>query len=368
MGSHTKTNSGGATTPLSPRLALQLAAPHTWPAAIMPVLVAAACALANTGSLDVGMAWLLLLICILMQASVNTFNDYFDFIKGTDTAEDNVEASDSVLVYNDVNPRSALGLAIGFLAVAFLLGLYVIWKAGPVPLVIALIGAVIVVMYSGGKTPLSYLPVGEAVSGIVMGGLIPLACYQVLSGTFTFIALLWATPTIIGVGLIMMTNNTCDIEKDIEASRRTLPVLLGRERARALYHALMVVWVLAILAIVGHLVPPGHRRAPLLGARLLPPHDGPVEKSARGAHAHRRHGPDLQRERGSGRILRRRPPALGAPGNLHEIGQSVAKTLQREVLQQLFRRRRRLFGNKPRHRRDMSDDGSRTSEPGQQLV
>lgn len=270
MGSHTKTNSGGATTPLSPRLALQLAAPHTWPAAIMPVLVAAACALANTGSLDVGMAWLLLLICILMQASVNTFNDYFDFIKGTDTAEDNVEASDSVLVYNDVNPRSALGLAIGFLAVAFLLGLYVIWKAGPVPLVIALIGAVIVVMYSGGKTPLSYLPVGEAVSGIVMGGLIPLACYQVLSGTFTFIALLWATPTIIGVGLIMMTNNTCDTEKDIEASRRTLPVLLGREKARSLYHGLMIVWVVAILAIVAIWFPRGIVVLPFLALGCYP--------------------------------------------------------------------------------------------------
>ena len=270
MGSHTKPNSGGATTPLSPRLALQLAAPHTWPAAIMPVLVTTACALANTGSLDVGMAWLLLLICILMQASVNTFNDYFDFIKGTDTAEDNVEASDSVLVYNDVNPRSALGLAIGFLTVAFLLGLYVVWKTGPVPLVIALIGAVIVVMYSGGKTPLSYLPVGEAVSGIVMGGLIPLACYQVLSGTFTFMALLWATPTIIGVGLIMMTNNTCDIEKDREASRRTLPVLLGREKARTLYHALMVVWVLAILAIVGIWFPRGIVVLPFLALGCYP--------------------------------------------------------------------------------------------------
>lgn len=270
MGSHTKPNSGGATTPLSPRLALQLAAPHTWPAAIMPVLVTTACALANTGSLDVGMAWLLLLICILMQASVNTFNDYFDFIKGTDTAEDNVEASDSVLVYNDVNPRSALGLAIGFLVVAFLLGLYVVWKTGPVPLVIALIGAVIVVMYSGGKTPLSYLPVGEAVSGIVMGGLIPLACYQVLSGTFTFMALLWATPTIIGVGLIMMTNNTCDIEKDIETSRRTLPVLLGREKARTLYHALMVVWVLAILAIIGIWFPRGIVVLPFLALGCYP--------------------------------------------------------------------------------------------------
>ena len=270
MGSHTKPNSGGATTPLSPRLALQLAAPHTWPAAIMPVLVTTACALANTGSLDVGMAWLLLLICILMQASVNTFNDYFDFIKGTDTAEDNVEASDSVLVYNDVNPRSALGLAIGFLVVAFLLGLYVVWKTGPVPLVIALIGAVIVVMYSGGKTPLSYLPVGEAVSGIVMGGLIPLACYQVLSGTFTFMALLWATPTIIGVGLIMMTNNACYIEKDIEASRRTLPVLLGREKARTLYHALMVVWILAILAIVGIWFPRGIVVLPFLALGCYP--------------------------------------------------------------------------------------------------
>ena len=270
MGSHTKPNSGGATTPLSPRLALQLAAPHTWPAAIMPVLVTTACALANTGSLDVGMAWLLLLICILMQASVNTFNDYFDFIKGTDTAEDNVEASDSVLVYNDVNPRSALGLAIGFLVVAFLLGLYVVWKTGPVPLVIALIGAVIVVMYSGGKTPLSYLPVGEAVSGIVMGGLIPLACYQVLSGTFTFMALLWATPTIIGVGLIMMTNNTCDIENDIEASRRTLPVLLGREKARTLYHALMVVCVLAILAIIGIWFPRGIVVLPFLALGCYP--------------------------------------------------------------------------------------------------
>ena len=216
------------------------------------------------------MAWLLLLICILMQASVNTFNDYFDFIKGTDTAEDNVEASDSVLVYNDVNPRSALGLAIGFLAVAFLLGLYVVWKTGPVPLVIALIGAVIVVMYSGGKTPLSYLPVGEAVSGIVMGGLIPLACYQVLSGTFTFMALLWAAPTIIGVGLIMMTNNTCDIEKDIEASRRTLPVLLGREKARTLYHALMVVWVLAILAIIGIWFPRGIVVLPFLALGCYP--------------------------------------------------------------------------------------------------
>ncbi|MEC4175905.1 prenyltransferase [Adlercreutzia sp. R7] len=236
--------------PLSPRLAWQLAAIHTWPASIMPVLVAVACAANVTGRLSPLLTLVLLLICILMQASVNTFNDYFDYVKGADSADDNVEASDAVLVYNQVNPRSALALAIGFLIAAFCAGLYVIWCAGFTPLVIAAVGAVIVVAYSGGKTPLSYLPVGEAVSGIVMGGLIPLACYQVLTGRLDFIALVWAVPTIIGVGLIMMTNNTCDIEKDIEAGRRTLPVLLGRSRARAVYRGLMVTWVAAIVAVV----------------------------------------------------------------------------------------------------------------------
>ena len=68
----------------------------------------------------------------------------------------------------------------------------------------------------------------------------------------------------------MMTNNTCDIEKDIEASRRTLPVLLGRERARALYHALMVVWVLAILAIVAIWFPRGIVVLPFLALGCYP--------------------------------------------------------------------------------------------------
>ena len=104
--------------------------------------------------------------------------------------------------------------------------------------------------YSAGKTPVSYLPVGEAVSGIVMGGLIPLACYQALTGTFDLRALLWAVPTILGVGLIMFTNNTCDVEKDVESGRRTLSVLLGRKRARRLYHGLVYAWVVAIVAIV----------------------------------------------------------------------------------------------------------------------
>lgn len=235
----------------TPKMAWLLAAPHTWPAAILPVLVAAGAACATTGSLSVSLTCTLLLICILMQSAVNTLNDYFDYVKGTDSANDNVEESDAVLVYNNVNPASALRLSVGFLVAAFVLGGYAICVAGWIPLAIGLLGALIVFLYSGGKTPISYLPIGEAVSGLVMGGLIPLACYQVLTQDFSWLALVWALPTIIGVALIMLTNNTCDIEKDIEAKRRTLPVYLGRERALGLYHGLIYTWILAIVVVLG---------------------------------------------------------------------------------------------------------------------
>ncbi|WP_080797371.1 prenyltransferase [Arabiibacter massiliensis] len=235
---------------LTPRMAVQLAAPHTWPAAILPALVALAAAAVTAPAVSATMACALLVICVLMQAAVNTFNDYYDYVKGADSADDNVDPTDAVLVYNNVDPRAALALAIGFLAAAFAIGAYVIWIAGWIPLAIGGVGAAIVVLYSAGKTPLSYLPVGELASGLVMGGLIPLACYQALTGVFDLRALLWAVPTILGVGLIMLTNNTCDIEKDVESGRRTLPVLLGRERARRLYHGAVYAWVAAVVVLL----------------------------------------------------------------------------------------------------------------------
>ena len=241
----------------TPRMALQLAAPHTWPAAILPSLVAMCAAAVTAPPTSALMACVLLVICVLMQAAVNTFNDYYDFVKGADSADDNVEESDATLIYNNVNPKSALRLAIAFLVAAFVLGAYVIYIAGWIPLAIGVVGAIFVVLYSAGKTPVSYLPIGELVSGVVMGGLIPLACYQALSGVFDLRALLWAVPTIIGVGLIMFTNNTCDVEKDIPVGRKTLSVVLGRDRARSAYHALVYIWVIAIIVLVALFFTPG---------------------------------------------------------------------------------------------------------------
>ena len=217
----------------------------------MPVLLAVVFACVTQGVVSATLAFVLLVIAVLMQSAVNALNDYFDYVKGADTESDNVERSDAALVYGSFDPKEALHLAIGFLVVAFALGMYCIICAGWIPLVIAVGGAVVVALYSAGRTPLSYLPVGEAVSGLVMGGALPFASFYVLTRQLDPLVIVWCIPLVIGIALIMMTNNASDIEKDIPAGRRTLPVLLGRTRTRTLYHALAVAWIAAIIAIVG---------------------------------------------------------------------------------------------------------------------
>ena len=245
--------------PLTPSLAFQLAAPHTWVAAIMPVLFSIEySAITYSGKVSILLALILLAICILMQSAVNVLNDYFDFKKGTDSAENSSDdAFDAVLVYNNLNPKSVCSLAIGFLIVAAGMGFYLVYLTGWILLVIGLIGALIVFLYSGGKTPISYMPIGELVSGFVMGGLIPLACCYTLSGVFEPLVLLVALPFIFGIGMILFTNNTCDIEKDINAQRKTISVVLGRDMAPNYYHVAILVRIVLIAVLVGLFYPTG---------------------------------------------------------------------------------------------------------------
>lgn len=228
---------------------LNLAAPHTWAASIFPPLLAVCVAVSQGFEISASLAIVLLVISVLLQSAVNTVNDYFDYIKGADTASDNLEASDSVLVFNNVNPKSVLWTAIAFVLSALLLGIYCIYMSGPFCLLIAAIGIVVVALYSGGKTPISYLPIGEVVSGFVMGGLITYACFNVLTLETSPWILLVSIPLIINIGLIMLTNNASDIEKDALVERRTLPVLLGRDKSKVLYRVLVVLSYVSLFAI-----------------------------------------------------------------------------------------------------------------------
>lgn len=236
--------------PMTLEAAVWLAAPQTWAAALSPVLTAGAYVLNRQGSIDGLLFYLTLAGALLMQSAANTLNDYYDYKKGTDNGKNSPDPKEAVLVYRHLAPRTVLMLAAGFLGAAAMIGLYVTSRCGWIPMGIGCIGGLSILLYSGGLLPLSYLPVGEIVSGTVMGGLLPLAVIYVLMGRIELLDLYFMVPLILGVGLIMFTNNISDIEKDKSAGRRTLSVYLGRKKARYVYIFLLIIWILS----VGHMV------------------------------------------------------------------------------------------------------------------
>lgn len=239
--------------PLKFKDILNLAAPHSWPASVAPALIAMAISFHRTGQLDPLLTACLVLIVILMQSAVNAFDDYADYLKGTDTLENSPDAFDAVIVYG-MKPRTARNLGFLFLLLAAIPAAYVVWSCGLVPLAIGLAGALIVFCYAFGKTPISYLPVGELFSGLAMGGLVPLAGVQMLTGRLDFSVLLEALPSIIGIGLILFSNNGCDIGRDRKAGRRTLACLLGPQRTLKCYRIALWIWLVSpfiVLAVQG---------------------------------------------------------------------------------------------------------------------
>ncbi len=229
--------------------AVFLAAPHTWSAALCPSLFGIAYCAYRGWYLSIVQGILLIAACVFLQSSVNTLNDYIDFINGTDNKEDHVEANDAVLIYGGIDPKSALILGVGYLLAGAACGLAASIGSGIWPILIGLIGAAMVVCYSYGPLPVSYLPFGELVSGFTMGGLIPLGITAVALKRPYIPVLIWALPLIIGIALIMMSNNGCDIEKDIASGRMTMPVKLGRPGTLKLYRAMTVIWIVLLIGL-----------------------------------------------------------------------------------------------------------------------
>lgn len=216
--------------------------------ALAPTILGIFLAAEKLGRLPFIMTVVVIAIPALFNASVNLLNDYFDYIRGNDTKDNIADAADAPLAYYQIqDPKPVLRLGVFCLTAGIILGLYVIWQSGPIPLIIGAIGVLAVLAYSAGKLPISHYPVGELFAGFVMGGLIPLGVYSAFTGQINGLVLYKSIPCMITVAQLMLLNNTCDIERDSQAGRKTLPILLGREKSLMLCKVLTVVWVIQML-------------------------------------------------------------------------------------------------------------------------
>ena len=248
------------------RLWLLAARPRTLPAAIAPVLVGTALA----GSEDIfraGPFIAALVGSVFIQIGTNLSNDYSDARRGADT-EDRLGPV-RVTAGGLMPPRRVLvGTYVAF-GVAVAAGLYLAAVAGWQLLVVGAASILAGVLYTGGPRPYGYEGLGELFVFTFFGLVAVAGSYFVQVKELRWEAVALGVPVGLLAAAILVVNNVRDVDTDRRAGKRTLAVKLGRDRARALFVAMVVVafvvpialipalsaWLLLVLAALP-LVPP----------------------------------------------------------------------------------------------------------------
>jgi len=223
--------------PAPMRIWLMAARPRTLPAAVAPVLVGTALAVAETDHLHVGGFIGALLGAIFIQVGTNLSNDYSDARRGADT-EDRLGPV-RVTAGGLVPPRQVLLATYVSFALAVACGVYLVSVAGPVLLLIGAASILAGVLYTGGPRPYGYEGLGELFVFLFFGVVAVTGTYYVQVEEVSWEALVLAVPVGLLAAAILVVNNVRDLETDRRAGKRTLAVRLGRSRARSLYAAMI---------------------------------------------------------------------------------------------------------------------------------
>ncbi len=206
------------------------ARPRTLPAAVAPVVVGTALA-GRLGGLDPAAAGICLGFAVLIQIGTNLANDYYDFIKGADTAA-RVGPTRAVAA-GWVTPAAMKRAMLAVFAAAFLLGLSLIAWGGPWLLVIGVASVGCGIAYTGGPWPLAYHGWGDVFVFLFFGLVAVAATFFVQTGTLVPAVWLLAVPVGLLAANILVVNNYRDADTDAAAGKRTLVVRFGRGFARA---------------------------------------------------------------------------------------------------------------------------------------
>ncbi|MFB6243347.1 MAG: 1,4-dihydroxy-2-naphthoate polyprenyltransferase [Halobaculum sp.] len=227
------------------------ARPQTLPAAAAPVVVGVGLAL-REGVFAPVPAAAALLGAALIQIGTNFANDYYDAVKGADTADR--EGFTRVTAGGLIEPPSVKRAMWLTFAAAVLVGVYLVAVGGVPILVIGLLSVASGVAYTGGPYPLGYHGLGDVFVFVFFGLVAVSGTYYVqaaaeLGVAFTtvvpraelvpLIALVAAIPVAALSTNILVVNNVRDREEDATTGKRTLAVRFGYAFARGEYVVLL---------------------------------------------------------------------------------------------------------------------------------
>lgn len=237
---------------------IPLTRPRTLAAALGPTILGAAFSYYAFGAthgtgLAIFHTVLIFLAVVTAQIVANLWNEYKDFKSGLDAGQKVGNAGS--ITRGAITPELIVTMIKVLMVVPIIIGLYlsatITWYYIPAGFLCILISF----LYSGGPKPISRTPFGEISSGIAMGFAIVLITGYAWTRDLSSALLIPAIPSTLLVGSIMLTNNIRDIRNDESHGRRTLPIVLGRERALSLMsitYLFNFIWILAWI-IVGHM-------------------------------------------------------------------------------------------------------------------
>lgn len=238
----------------SAKLMWKMTRPHTLTATFAPVILGTVMAMSVT-TIDWIMFLAMMFACLCLQIATNLFNEYYDFKRGLDTAES--VGIGGGIVRHGLQPKNVIAVALVLYVIAAIIGVYICMNSSFWLVVIGLFGMAVGYLYTGGPLPIAYTPFGELFSGVLMGAGFVLISYFIQTDAITLNSVLISLPIAILVGAINMSNNIRDIEEDIVGGRRTLPILLGRDRAiSTLAFAFIVSYVWIAVLVFMQIVSP----------------------------------------------------------------------------------------------------------------
>jgi len=206
--------------------------PKTLLAAIVPVVVGSALAISK-GKFILIFSIIALFCSVLIQVGTNFTNDLYDFLKGADNK--NRKGPLRVLAAGLLTVKEMKTGVVLIFSAAFILGLILVYAAGPVIFIIGILSIIAGIAYTAGPYPLAYNGLGDIFVFMFFGIAGTTGTYYIQVQDFSMVSLLTSIPVGALITDILVVNNYRDIEEDRMAGKNTLAVIFGKNFTRFQY-------------------------------------------------------------------------------------------------------------------------------------
>ncbi len=201
-----------------------------------------------------------LLLCagttIFLQILSNLANDYGDSIHGADSLER--EGPARAVQSGRITAKAMKVAMLVFVILSLASGLALLyvafyestqsWTLFLYFLGLGILSIIAAITYTAGKKPYGYAGLGDIAVLLFFGWVGVLGTYFLHTLQFDWLLLLPATSCGLLAVAVLNVNNIRDIQSDLKAGKKSIPVRLGRDKA-VLYH-----WLVLIVALVCSLV------------------------------------------------------------------------------------------------------------------